>query len=119
MARHPRARSPFLTSRRAFVVIRTGTRYAVVACECSLRAAHGAVGRYLIPSLVADGHQVIASTRSAGKSADLAAAGGRQGGSREGLLRLGEILPDDQGGGAVLWPEHHDGKLAGTRAPRR
>jgi nucleoside-diphosphate-sugar epimerase len=35
----------------------------------------GAVGRYLIPALIADGHQVTASTRSAGKSADLAAAG--------------------------------------------
>jgi hypothetical protein len=29
----------------------------------------GAIGRYLIPALVADGHQVTASTRSAGKSA--------------------------------------------------
>jgi uncharacterized protein YbjT (DUF2867 family) len=35
----------------------------------------GAVGRYLIPALIADGHQVTASTRSAGKSTDLAAAG--------------------------------------------
>src|SRR6516165_8244171 len=35
----------------------------------------GAVGRYLIPALIADGHQVTASTRSAGKSAELAAAG--------------------------------------------
>jgi len=35
----------------------------------------GAIGRYLIPALIADGHQVTASTRSAGKSADLAAAG--------------------------------------------
>ena len=35
----------------------------------------GAVGRHLIPALVADGHQVTASTRSPGKSADLAAAG--------------------------------------------
>ena len=35
----------------------------------------GAVGRHLIPALMADGHQVTASTRSAGKSADLAAAG--------------------------------------------
>jgi nucleoside-diphosphate-sugar epimerase len=34
-----------------------------------------AVGRHLIPALVADGHKVIASTMSAGKSADLAAAG--------------------------------------------
>ena len=32
---------------------------------------------------------------------------------------LGGILPDDQGGGAVLWPEHRDGQPAGTRAPRR
>jgi uncharacterized protein YbjT (DUF2867 family) len=37
----------------------------------------GAVGRYLIPSLVADGHQVTASTRSAGKSADLASLSSR------------------------------------------
>ena len=29
----------------------------------------------LIPALIAEGHQVTASTRSAGKSADLAAAG--------------------------------------------
>lgn len=35
----------------------------------------GAIGRQLIPALVADGHQVTASTRSAGRSADLAAAG--------------------------------------------
>jgi 2-alkyl-3-oxoalkanoate reductase len=35
----------------------------------------GALGRHLIPDLVADGHQVIASTRFPGKSADLAAAG--------------------------------------------
>ena len=35
----------------------------------------GAIGRYLIPALVADGHQVTASTRSTGKSADLAAVG--------------------------------------------
>src|SRR5215470_16996833 len=35
----------------------------------------GAIGRYLIPALIADGHQVTASTRSAGKSAGLAAAG--------------------------------------------
>ena len=35
----------------------------------------GAIGRYLIPALIADGHHVTASTRSAGKSADLAAAG--------------------------------------------
>jgi uncharacterized protein YbjT (DUF2867 family) len=35
----------------------------------------GAIGRHLIPELVADGHQVTASTRSACKSADLAAAG--------------------------------------------
>jgi 2-alkyl-3-oxoalkanoate reductase len=35
----------------------------------------GAVGRHLIPALVADGHQVTASTRSPGKSADLAAGG--------------------------------------------
>jgi 2-alkyl-3-oxoalkanoate reductase len=35
----------------------------------------GAVGRHLIPALVADGHQVTASTRSPGKSAELAAGG--------------------------------------------
>ena len=35
----------------------------------------GAIGRHLIPALVADGHEVIATTRSAGKLADLAAAG--------------------------------------------
>ncbi|HJY94666.1 MAG TPA: NAD-dependent epimerase/dehydratase family protein, partial [Streptosporangiaceae bacterium] len=35
----------------------------------------GAIGRYLIPALIADGHQVTATTRSAGKSADLAAVG--------------------------------------------
>jgi len=35
----------------------------------------GAIGRHLIPALIADGHQVTASTRSAGKSAELAAAG--------------------------------------------
>ena len=32
----------------------------------------GALGRRLIPALIAEGHQVTASTRSAGKSADLA-----------------------------------------------
>src|SRR6266567_3165745 len=31
----------------------------------------------------------------------------------------GGMLSDDQGGGAVLWPEHRDGKPAGTWAPRR
>lgn len=35
----------------------------------------GAMGRYLIPALIADGHQVTASTRAADRSADLAAAG--------------------------------------------
>ena len=35
------------------------------------------------------------------------------------LLTLGGILPDDQGGGAVLWPEHRDGQSAGTWVPRR
>ncbi len=35
----------------------------------------GAIGRQLIPALVADGHEVTASTRSADKSAELAAAG--------------------------------------------
>ena len=35
----------------------------------------GVIGRHLIPALIADGHQVTASTRSAGKSAHLAAAG--------------------------------------------
>ena len=35
----------------------------------------GAIGRHLIPALIAAGHQVTASTRSAGKSAELAAAG--------------------------------------------
>lgn len=35
----------------------------------------GAMGRYLIPALIADGHQVTASTRTADKSADLTAAG--------------------------------------------
>jgi 2-alkyl-3-oxoalkanoate reductase len=35
----------------------------------------GVVGRFLVPALVADGHRVTASTRSAGRLADLAAAG--------------------------------------------
>jgi 2-alkyl-3-oxoalkanoate reductase len=35
----------------------------------------GAIGRHLIPALIADGHQVTASARSAAKSAELAAAG--------------------------------------------
>src|SRR5579859_4090753 len=35
----------------------------------------GAMGRYLIPALIADGHQVTASTRVADRSADLTAAG--------------------------------------------
>ena len=35
----------------------------------------GAIGRHLVPALVADGHQVTASTRSADRAADLAAAG--------------------------------------------
>jgi nucleoside-diphosphate-sugar epimerase len=37
----------------------------------------GAIGRYLIPALITDGHEVTASTRSAGKTADLAAAGAK------------------------------------------
>src|SRR5690242_10033930 len=32
---------------------------------------------------------------------------------------LAGILPEDQGGGAVLRPERRDGQPAGTRAPRR
>jgi nucleoside-diphosphate-sugar epimerase len=35
----------------------------------------GAIGRHLIPALVKDGHEVSATTRSAAKSADLAAIG--------------------------------------------
>jgi nucleoside-diphosphate-sugar epimerase len=35
----------------------------------------GAIGRHLIPALIADGHLVTASIRSAGRSAELAAAG--------------------------------------------
>jgi 2-alkyl-3-oxoalkanoate reductase len=35
----------------------------------------GAIGRHLIPALIANGHQVTATTPSAGRSADLAAAG--------------------------------------------
>jgi nucleoside-diphosphate-sugar epimerase len=35
----------------------------------------GVIGRHLIPALIADGHQVTASTRSAGGSPGLAAAG--------------------------------------------
>ncbi|HEX9356168.1 MAG TPA: NAD(P)-dependent oxidoreductase [Streptosporangiaceae bacterium] len=35
----------------------------------------GVVGRFLVPALVADGHRVTASTRSAGRLADLAATG--------------------------------------------
>lgn len=35
----------------------------------------GAMGRYLIPALIADGHRVTASTRAADRSADLTAAG--------------------------------------------
>jgi nucleoside-diphosphate-sugar epimerase len=37
--------------------------------------ATGAMGRQLVPALLAAGHQVAAMTRSAGKSAELAAAG--------------------------------------------
>ena len=35
----------------------------------------GVVGQFLIPALIADGHEVTASTRSAAKAADAAAAG--------------------------------------------
>jgi 2-alkyl-3-oxoalkanoate reductase len=35
----------------------------------------GAVGRYLVPSLIADGHQVVATTTSAAKAAGIAGAG--------------------------------------------
>src|SRR5262252_2185725 len=37
--------------------------------------ATGAMGKQLVPALVAAGHQVVAMTRSAGKTAALAAAG--------------------------------------------
>src|SRR5690349_7001547 len=35
----------------------------------------GVIGRHLVPALIADGHQVTASSRSPDKAADLAAAG--------------------------------------------
>jgi hypothetical protein len=35
------------------------------------------------------------------------------------LLALEGVLPDDQGGGAVLWPDRRDGQPAGARVPRR
>ena len=35
------------------------------------------------------------------------------------LKSLRGVLPDDQGGGALLRPEHRDSQPAGTRAPRR
>ena len=37
--------------------------------------ATGALGRYLVPGLVAAGHQVTAATRTPGKAAQLRAAG--------------------------------------------
>jgi 2-alkyl-3-oxoalkanoate reductase len=50
----------------------------------------GAIGRFLIPALIADGHQVTASTRSAAKSESLAAAGAvpvvMDGLDRDGIL---------------------------------
>jgi uncharacterized protein YbjT (DUF2867 family) len=39
--------------------------------------ASGALGRYLVPDLVAAGHQVTATTRTPGKVAQLRAAGAK------------------------------------------
>jgi nucleoside-diphosphate-sugar epimerase len=59
----------------------------------------GAVGRFLIPALIADGHEVTASTRSAAKAADLAAAGAKpvvmDGLDRDAVLAaVGDAAPD-------------------------
>jgi len=59
----------------------------------------GAVGRFLIPALIADGHEVTAGTRSAAKAADLAAAGAKpvvmDGLDRDAVLAaVGDAAPD-------------------------
>ena len=49
----------------------------------------GVIGRQLIPALIADGHQVTATTRAAGNAASLAAAGARPAvldGAPEGIV---------------------------------
>lgn len=66
----------------------------------------GAIGRHLIPALIAEGHQVTASTRSAGsagRAKDLAAAGA--------VLVVMDGLDRD----AVLAPDIADGMVQAIR----
>src|SRR6266571_3950840 len=60
MARHPRARSPFLTSRRAFVVIRTGGTsglHDVVVAELLDRDTRGGTAPARSPGSQSSGGQ--------------------------------------------------------------
>jgi nucleoside-diphosphate-sugar epimerase len=78
--------------------------------------ATGAVGRYLVPGLVAAGHQVTATTRSPGKVARLSAAGAEPA-VVDGLDREEVIAAV-----AAAAPEviiHQMTALADLRAPRR
>jgi 2-alkyl-3-oxoalkanoate reductase len=59
----------------------------------------GAIGRYLIPALIADGHEVTASTRSPAKVVDLAAVGAKpvvvDGLDRDAVLAaVGAVAPE-------------------------
>jgi nucleoside-diphosphate-sugar epimerase len=78
--------------------------------------ATGALGRHLIPGLVAAGHQVTATTRSPGKVAQLRAAGAETA-VIDGLDREAVIAAVRAAAPEVII--HQMTALADTRAPRR
>ena len=78
--------------------------------------ATGAVGQYLVPGLVAAGHQVTATTRSPGKVAQLRAAGAEPA-VMDGLDREAVIAAVRAAAPEVII--HQMTALADLRAPRR
>ena len=78
--------------------------------------ATGAVGRYLVPELVAAGHQVTATTRSPGKFAQLREAGAEPA-AMDGLDREAVIAAVRAAAPEVII--HQMTALADMRAPRR
>ena len=78
--------------------------------------ATGAVGRYLVPELVAAGHQVTATTRSPGKAGQLRAAGAEPA-VLDGLDREAVITAVRTAAPEVII--HQMTALAAMRAPRQ